>query len=701
VGANTRDNDGAFTIGSLSFEDTALGGCRFMNPKPQPCRIADPKIKSAIAKVRNDLDYSGSTDTSVQGMQTFGMGRWYAETINQHQTYITIQAGLPQFNSLTNFLSGFYDPGQASLVNSGTLLDDMVISLGRIVGTITVWSLAPLWGIGAFAFSTGRKILADVQGRPLSKFYWVKPSMDLYWGTVQNIVNALVVDLQQQGGLGNKDLKRNDDGSTGLSSEANDSEMMRALGRTLPDIFLNKSTGGLDVRAVACRYERLAVAHQDMIDRLTQTEDVPTWEDVARGLLNFYDKYTPSSGILNEINPVSMLAPAASKSIGHFLDEYRKSSSGTGKHLVDQLSDLSETKQPEEKTGDNNTGGQTIDQQTSSFTTSDNSKLSTSVMEHWLGSSNMWSGVMRDGSQFVSFAVDYDRHVGESFSNHSKPSDLQEKMNSKARAGREALFSVANGNVGDGLIASTVQEMFGLVGKFLAGAADSVGMSGLAMLGGKAQVDIPEFWDSSSVDLPQMTYTIPLRSWSGHPVALLQNIYLPLAMWVALTGARATGRSSYSSPYYVKCWKKGYAQTQHGLVTQLQITRGAGNLGWNKAGQPIAVDLHVTITDMSKMLYIPMSADLSKKDMMSEALVGLPVTMFDEDSTFSDLMATWAALGLNDQYYPTNKWRLRREKRKMDFNTFFTMNHLMTSFRDTGPGSFISLFHRQNRAGSL
>lgn len=691
--ANAREYDGSFTIGSLMFEDTAMGGARFMNPKPQPCRFADPKCESLIAKVKDNLQLNNGSSSNVEGMETFGMGRWYAEKINQHQQFITIQAGIPQFNPLSNFLGGAYDPALANLANAGTLLDDLAYTLGSTIGTITVWAVAPMFCLSVFALSTGRKFLADTQNRPLSKFYYIKPQMSMYWGTVQNIVNAIVVNMSQQGGLGLGDLVRGEDGDTKVKDSLVHDTDLRALGRVLPDLFLDKGTGGVDIRAIANRYERLAIAHDNALQSILEKGDkAPLWEDVVAGLISFYSKTSPA-----------FVPSIEFKSIKDRIDAYRRSSSGTGKDSIDQLVDTTAASgyTPEEKAkyvGDNSTtANPTINEQTASVQTSADQRFSSTVMKHWAGSKEFWEAEMRDGSQFVSFAIDYERHVSESFSSTTRESDLSAKMNSKSRASREALFSIANGNLGDNVFMNAIEGLVGIGLKAVEGVADSVGLSGLAMLGGRANIDIPEAWDSSSVSLPSMTYTIPLRSWSGHPVALLQNIYFPLAMILSLAAPRATGRASYVSPYYVKCWQKGYVQSNQAIVTNLQFTRGVGNLGWNDRGQPLAVDVHITITELSKIMGLPISADLSKKDMLSIALTKQPVSMFDEDTPFTDLMASWASLGLNDQYYPTNRWRIRSAKKNMDFNTFFTTNHAMSAIRDTTVGSFISLFHKQHK----
>jgi hypothetical protein len=692
IQANARDNDGRFSIGQLMFEDTALGGGRFMNPKPQPCRLSDPKVKSLIASVKTDLSVTGSSTDKLNPAQTFGMGRWYAEKINQHQQYITIQVGIPQFNSIGNFMSSFYDPGQAILANTGSLIDAMAVTLLSTVGSVTVWALCPIFSLLSVGFSTGRKAFADLQNRPLSKFYYISPQMTMYWSTVQNIINALVVNLKLQGGVAEGDLKRKGTGPTTVEESLTKNDVLKELGRILPDIYLADG-GGIDVRVVANRYERLAIAHQKKLQGITERTrgDAPEWEDVASDMVEYF-----KTGLAGPVGTAALAYPT----LKSLIDGYRESGKSADLHLIDKLMDaVSPQSAPNKKADTVTVDSTSINSQAAATTgvTSDGYKLSTSVFDYWQEKKEFWQSEQRDGGQFVNFAIDYERHAQESFSNTPKESDLAAKMNSRARAGREMLFNTANGNLGDGILPSVVETLLGVASIVISGAANAVGMSGLAMLGGKAFVDIPEFWDSSSVTLPSMSYTIPLRSWSGHPVALLQNIYFPMAMWLALAAPRSAGRNSYTSPYYVKCWQKGYAQCASGLVTSLSITRGAGNVGWNAYGNPIAVDLHVTITDMSKMVHIPIGADFSAMDVFSNALIDKPISMFDEDTAFTDLMAVWASVGLSEQYYATNRWRIRTAKTKANMNTFFSMNHLLSTISSSQLGQLNSaIFYKQS-----
>jgi hypothetical protein len=697
AGGMARDTDGSWrfnqslSYASLMFEDTALGGSKVMNPKPQACRFADPKLSSIIATVQTNLDYTGKKSGRLDQNKTLGEGRWYAEKIAANVQYITLQAGTPITNSLTNFMTGFYDPYHADMINTG-VVGGMAFNIGAFVGYVVGFAIAPLYMLSSFAYSTGKKIYADLARRPLSKFYYVKPTMAIYWSTVQGIMNAITVNLRQQGGLNPGSLIKGNDGATiidktSLTKDANspnDEADLAELVRVLPDVFLDEK-GSINVKAVATRYERLADAHERKLMDIKNS--YPKLADVTAAI----NTYLQTGLQPNDVPPMTY------PDIHSSLAGYALTVAGMGTFLVDTLLFNKPAVQTTDKQGETIAIAATSikDNKSVSSILKAETQLSMTVADHLQKYADYMEAELRDGSAFVSFAVDYERTVSESFSSTTKPSDIAGKMNDTSRVNREKLFSVANGNIGDSFIADSVESFLGLASKVVQGTADAVGLSGLAMLGGRAFVDIPEFWDSSDVTMPSTSYVIPLRSWSGHPTALLQNIYFPLAMLLPFAAARSAGRAAYSNPFYCKMWQKGYAQIQTGIVTSFSITRGAGNLGWNEFGQPIAVDVHITIKDLSSITHIPITVDLSLKDIISLAGTGYAVSMFDEDTKFTDLMAVWSSLGLADQYYASNRWRIRNAKKQQNFDSFWTMDNLMTWARGTAGGDIVSFFVKQ------
>ena len=234
---------------TLVYADTSLGGNRSMNPRPQFTKLADPDLDSLlVGKVENG---NATLATSM------GMGRYYAENIDSNAQRIYLQFGVPAFNSLTNFFSSFYDPGQGTMANSGRVSKGVLFSAGKFLGYMTLWSVSPILGVGNLLYGIGEKIIADVTKAPLSKYYYMRPAMPLYWSTVTVIVNALMVNMHLAQSIDKNTTRTSGQSITTFGTTQSDVDMMNKL---LPDI-MNNAHGGVDIRAVANRYQRLADAH--------------------------------------------------------------------------------------------------------------------------------------------------------------------------------------------------------------------------------------------------------------------------------------------------------------------------------------------------------------------------------------------------------------------------------------------------------
>lgn len=669
-----------FSYQRLNFADTSLGGNRAMNPRPQFTRFADPKLPSLLMPIDDSNANVGSGGTP----RSLGMGRYYAETVNQNANLISLQFGVPAYNSLTNFFTSFYDSGHGAMVNDG-IVNNVAFTIGKWVGYITMWAILPEVCAANILYNTGKKALADIQRRPLSKFYYMKPTMGLYWSTVTTIVNALTVNMHLANGLAPGVLKRTNPGTnnslpsgditidtTAVGQSQDDIEQ---LARILPDIWLTDNKG-FNIRAIANRYERLADAHDRILNDIRN--QYPNEADAFAAIQNYAQNGIIDSGALQKLNYPTMT---------EYLTEYIDSVAGKGISLFQDVVSVGQDV-PANKQGDNSAD---VQNQANSASIAANSvsfegkNLWTGIFDHLSQYAPYATAELRDGSAFVHFYVDWESHVSESFNNSTKESSISETMNSTARAGRDKTFNFAHGNLGDNVIADAVESIISSVGDVLSGLASSVGLSGLAMLGGRTFVDIPEYWDQSTCTLPSSNYTIQLRSWAGNSISVMTNVLIPLAMWIAAAAPRATGRNSYSGPFLCKLWQKGRVQIQLGIINSLSITRGTGNVGWNLLGQPTGVDLNIGIINLSKMLYVPITTDLTVSD-----FIGL--TLFDEDTNFTDYMAILGSLGLSEQYYASSRWRLRRARINQRFDTFFTVDNFETYlYGNTTVGSIMSI----------
>ena len=701
VNASARDASQTqamqFSYQSLAFADTSLGGNRAMNPKPQFTRFADQKLPSLVP-VNNGT--SGSIDFST----TLGMGRYYAETIDRNANMITLQFGSPGYNSLTNFFGGFYDPGWGNMVNNGVTGSDLLFTMSKWVGYLTMWAIAPGLAITNIIYNTSKKFMANVQHQPLTRFYYMKPTMTLYWSTVTVIVNALCVNMHLAGGISDGDISRSTSNETNVppgsvkinidqynADTGNNATTLANLARILPDIMLDG--GGINIRAVANRYQRLADAHHRVL------------QDIQNSVTDDVSAYQAIQNYIHTGIPSMYLQPLNYPDQNSNITAYQNSVAGTGLHLFQDIvegikatfSSTPAADTPPDKQIDNSAAvsaqGDAVGAQADTVALN-GASFWTGLTTHLSKYADYAIAEARDGSNFVNFYVDWESHVSESFSSTTKESSIAEKMNQVSRDNKDRLFNTAQGNISDSIIANTIEGVVSGVTSIMAGLAASVGLSGLALLGGRALVDIPEFWDSSTSTLPTSSYNIQLRTPYGNPISVLTNILIPTAMWIAAAAPRSTGRNSYNGPFLCKLWQKGRVQIQLGMVTNLSITRGTGNVGWNIHGQPIGIDLNITISNLSKMLHIPITTDLSISD-----VIGL--TAFDEDNNFTDYMAILGSLGLSEQYYLSSRWRLRRATTMMNFDSFWSSANFMNWLvGDTIPGSLMSIAAQKGFLGS-
>src|SRR5690606_17141935 len=102
-----------------------------------------------------------------------------------------------------------------------------------------------------------------------------------------------------------------------------------------------------------------------------------------------------------------------------------------------------------------------------------------------------------DGGQFAVFRVNYTGTVSESFSNSVGDSELKGKLDGLVASARSINFNLAGGNVTEG-----VGQIFEGLKSFVQGSLDSLGVGGLAAVGGAAFFDIPKVWENSTASLP-------------------------------------------------------------------------------------------------------------------------------------------------------------------------------------------------------
>jgi hypothetical protein len=624
-----------FTSAELKYTDTTPGGNFAMNPKPQFTRWCDPKEPGLARSSR-------------------GQGEYYSSAIDDNAQRIHMQFGVPEYNSLTAFYTNFYNVGIGRLTNTGDASSISFLA-GRILGYALTLPFQVVIGVTNFV----TRLWNFANDIPYSKYYYLKPTMPLYWNTVNMLVNKMGVNLGIIEGPSSDDIsltKTGDDNATqfNYSNGLSQSEV-NALNKLLPDIL--RGNGGIDVFAVSTRAQRLAAAHhkklksigeqtlgqgqeayrEAIIDYITR-EKLPTPRPVIAGdLPSYLNTFYKGGTIGNNPNATDPAAPIES------YEDDKGAALGVSKELIANGYD------------------------------------DASMLDYF-------NAELQDGAAFVTFQVENEGSVGESFNNSTRTSDVADALNGASSGARALNFNLAGGNVGDNVILNTIEGFIGGIKDFTQGLASSVGLGGLSALGGAAFVDVPEFWENATADLPTASYTIKLGSPYGNKLSLLLNVFLPLAMLLAGALPRTTGKNSYTSPFLCRLHSTGRNIIKTGIIESLSITRGTSNVGWSVDQLPTEIEVNLTIKNLSSIMHVPVGELSGPVDLAS-------LSMLDEDTALTDYMAAITGVSLYDQYYFMPKLRLAWANQMADFKSWASPSQFASAFSGTSTGRLMSAFY--------
>lgn len=239
-----------------------------------------------------------------------------------------------------------------------------------------------------------------------------------------------------------------------------------------------------------------------------------------------------------------------------------------------------------------------------------------------------------DGDMFVGFRVEKSTESTESFSNETGQSSLQQSINSTASSMMEKKFSLSNGQTGSDILDGVTSAAMDV----LKGTLSGVGLDGLAGVAlGSGMIDIPEVWKNSNF-VKSYSFTIPLRSPYGDTVSIYQNLYIPTFMLLAGALPKAIGNSMYTAPFSVRCYCQGMFTVPNGIIDSLTIKRGGAEYGWSYKGLPTAIDITMTIKDLSPILFLSLAADDTSL-----------LNVFNSNSAMQEYMLTLSGIGLRDR----------------------------------------------------
>lgn len=630
---------------SRKFTDTQIGGNAAVNARPQFNTYTDVPDKGRL-RGRNDVSiYSDAGN--------YGMGRYYSEAIDDNAQTIYLRFGVPQYSSLYNFFTNAFDPTYATLVNTGRR-PGALWTFGKIAGTFFTLLSFPVLTMAM----VGTQIISKFFSRATSKFYTMKPTMYLYWAAVDMLVNSMVV---------NRGLAPKFPGGQVTSQRIGDpfgfdSDFINIMHEKFPRIF--SEDGRVDIFAVALRAQAMA-------NKLFQEEYKAIDEGDPYSFLDYVRKEGQTAKETLYVTDTG----------DHKLTAYLA-------HLSDKILWFGTNRDEKDKRMTENSPK--VDPNTGDILPGGDKDQSFQDDSYANDFRTFLEAEMSQGGAFAVFRVDSTGSTSESFSNAVAESDISSKLNGMVSQGRQLNFSLAGGNLGDGMIANAIEGFAGGVKDLLMGTLSgiSLGLSDglLAALSG-SYYDIPKTWQSSSAQLPRASYSMQLICPYGHPFSQLQNIYIPLAMLLAGVLPRSTGKQSYGSPFLCQLYDRGRAQIQLGMIESLSISRGTSNLAFTNKGQALALDVSLNIVDLSSIMHMPMGTGTLWDTLVDK---GLNNPAIDEDNILYDYLAVVSGLDMYNQIYPLPRARLKAAQWYMQFGKFSSPAWSAMAFHDQATSGILS-----------
>lgn len=612
-------NNRKLSSATFKYTDSSLGGNLFINPHPQFTRYADIRDKG----IRR-----ASTDTTVPfSSGDIGMGRYYSEAIDDNNQVIHLRFGVPQYNSLTQFFTGFYSSSASSMARTGRADDTFLNKMASMAGTAIGLTIFPL-AIVPLGFLMAGAAFRYFMKWPASKFYYLKPSMPLYWNAVTNMVNQIGVNKGTIS-YGSSDAEKTMESGHHFSKTETS-----IFSKLMPDRMTEN--GLIDVYAVANRAKRMEISHRKLLEK--KFEDAHG-EEVSK---NWYEKV---KSLFDDNGDIEKPGFSLAVYMSSWFKSYGGKKSNDNKEATTEL-DMRRAKDGKEN--EQLTPAELAAKKWESNETAE------TVGSFWLAEAD-------EGSDWASFRVDYTGVVNESFNSSAGESTLAQKLNSTSSSARNIKINYADGNVDSlGIVKGIMDGATAVV----QGAADVLQVGGLAAFAGNSFVDIPKHWESSSATLTKSSYTLTLISPYGNPVSQMFNIYVPLCMLLAGALPLSTGKQSYTAPFMCELYDRGRAITRLGLIDSLTIQRGTSNLGFNREGQPMAIEVSFSVLDMSTIVAMPIYQGFSLLD-----------GIFDTENTFSDYLSALSAMSLRDVTQRIPMLKYMKAKKKADIQTFLSSSH--------------------------
>lgn len=672
------------------FTDTRIGGNVAINMPPAYTRFADPRA-------------SGLNQKNVHGTRPAGLGEYWSDQIDANAQIIHMQFGVPTFRGMLSFFAGVSDIKAGLLARTGRV--PIAFYVGQVVGFVVGLRLLP--------FILAGKVIQFIMNRNGSRYYNLKPAMHPYWNRVNLIANMIAVSeglVDRFAIVGENKLAEYVSGGdssyeenlkrSGTALEPSDraavGSLVAAAHKACPELFLEK--GGVDVYRIASRYQELANARREFLESIAQQTTVDGL--LARIVEYSYASQPISAGQKNisDLRKIHETEYGSPDFHDGKEDLFTKSATDAANAAL-STAVSSDPITPEGGTPPDATASTAGDgSSTTNTSTNEGDKNYTpmygslitgedgTTVENkpgwfkswWSGLSEGMKSGYNGGFSWVAFKVNATGPVSASFSNSTTTPEIKSMINGFSSSAAKLRFNFSQGATGIPGIDTITEGVKNITLGLMSGSG--IGIAGLVSLAGSSFIDVPDTWEDSTANLPSESYEIHLRSPYGNSLSRYMNLHIPLSMLLAGTLPISTGRQSYTAPFICKLISVGRSNIDLGMIDQLTVTHGVGNLGFSRDNKPLGIDVSFTVKDLNRAVHAPI-------DMGGSLLNPLnALSVFDDDNAFNFYINTLAGVSVADQVLAKNRFDRNARLMMMKYSSFFSTSHLTLAATESSPG---------------
>mgnify|MGYP006955107269 FL=1 len=539
--------DGKSLYASQNYTDTRVGGNDAINPYWQFNR--DDDIVPPLLR--------------TPGMEAFssGMGRVYAEMYDDNQEILWMRMGVPEFVNIISFYASTGDQSAAAAMQSGTIRG-LIGKFVRFVAKAAVWAIMfPI--LAPFHLM---KWVSHLNNDRITHYYYFKPAMTLYYEMVNSMLSYLAVGM----GLYPFWWLRRYDQTKILPNSS------KAPTPTPDEVdTVNDKAPSETSKSVSYKNESITMMNLDELAKrgtfATNDCGIP---EILKGGPDIFVIMNRRAKLFNaqKVNVTTRM----------LMQEQLKAEQSSSPYF----------QSPETRYNRDSNGNYTPIQDDSSKGV-------------WNKFFSALKGTAFGAGDFVGFRIERGVNCTETVSNQTGPTGISQRLNQAAQQKRDEMEDTGGGNMLARLVNSVSQ------GKSIGEFVKTIGMEILGNLGsafgvdianiltdGSGYIDIPEVWKGSAFS-KSYSFTIQLRARYGDPTSIFQSIYIPLIMLLCAALPRSVGDNMYTSPFIINAYCKGKFAVPCGMITDMTITRGKDEFGWNNTNLPTAVDVNFSIKDLS------------------------------------------------------------------------------------------------------